>query len=1296
MPHFLSLAALASHAEATDLAQYLDRDLATLFAAVPTGSRARTVVSTLQRTQKLGTLRALLDSPTACAELRAHLGSSGEQALASQLGIMLERLAASARAPLRQKVQRRRDVDEAATAPIAPPAPRTVAPGSGLRLDMEGAELAALLELHPGLVAVAQSYLQWTPIEHARRPTQRHATQTTRIDHLVVLPTGELAPQAPDSVRVNALDRLRKALARIERAATDHTQRMTGPALADLDLEWLRSELVALRLRLHAPALSRPTAELRLYRVHVRTDMGQLQIYDDSAPELCRGHGWEPTRIRVADDGARVLAASQTAHTCTITLGAIDFAIDACRSADEMMLTFAQTARQPQWERLLRDLDPLVAAYVPKEGATEAEPLGWRLKGDPHPTALDPVLIGATKTGKLRTKKVALADVRAKPALWALPADGRAATELAPDLDRLWEYDRQAPGGRLGRALRALVGHPRVVAGDPPVLVTIHEATLRLSVTPRPDGGATLGFVGAHGPIALDDVIAAFRLGSGGVLIEVEPAAGRVTLTSYAPAMPNLAEVLQRRSTGVPSDGMPALLARLDALQRTMPVDVPDAMRGQAVEPDPRLVVQMAATGPTSLRLDARIRLYDGAPLVVPGEGHDIVQVQRDGLRLWARRTRADEPEFAAGTLDGLPLPDAARLDAWSWGLADDAALELVEALQARTGLEVLWADAKPRRVSGTAQLADLRLHVTDRRDWFGVAGGFEIDGTHLDLATALEALRGRRTFVQVDAERWVRISEQLRRALDEALALLHLGRDGVTLPALHAGVLATLGAADVAATAKWHGVVDRIRAAAQLEPEVPATLGAELRPYQREGFQWLARLALWSPGALLCDDMGLGKTVQALGLLLLRRALGPALVVAPTSVVFNWQREVERFASGPGGLQVHIYGTGPRDKVLSALGPGDVVVASYDLVARDIERFQARHFGTLVVDEAQAIKNPETRRAKAICALDAGFRVGLTGTPLENHIGELWSLARALIPGLLGSWDQFRSRFVATAADDPHGDRRKALARTVRPFLLRRLKRDVLRDLPPRTETRLSVELSEGERQLYDGVRLAALTELTESAGDLPPEQRRFQVLAALTRLRQLACHPRLVDPASTLPSAKLDRLEEVILTLKDEGHRALVFSQFTRHLALVRERLDAAGVTYRYLDGSTPEKQRRTEVDAFQAGLGDVFLISLKAGGTGLNLTAADYVLHLDPWWNPAVEDQATDRTHRIGQTRAVTVYRLVARGTIEEAILALHATKRSLVADVLDGSGQAAGLTTEDLVALIRQGTGEQLEM
>ncbi|HEY0993879.1 MAG TPA: DEAD/DEAH box helicase, partial [Kofleriaceae bacterium] len=397
-----------------------------------------------------------------------------------------------------------------------------------------------------------------------------------------------------------------------------------------------------------------------------------------------------------------------------------------------------------------------------------------------------------------------------------------------------------------------------------------------------------------------------------------------------------------------------------------------------------------------------------------------------------------------------------------------------------------------------------------------------------------------------------------------------------------------------------------------------------------------------------------------------------------------NWVHELERFAPT---LTPVLYGEqADRARVLARLRKKDVVIASYGLLVRDADELAKTPFATLVLDEAQALKNANTHRARAARKLDAQFRIALSGTPFENHLGELWSLFAIVFPGLLGSWEQFRERFAGPIERGKDADARAALSRVLRPFLLRRTKQEVARELPSRTEIAVPVVLSKDEWELYEDARLAAIAEIDRQGKKVREEQRRFQILAALTRLRLLASHPRLYDGRSEVASSKLRRLLELLDELRSEGHRALVFSQFTSHLALVAGELDRAGYTSLYLDGATPAAERARRIARFQAGEADVFLLSLKAGGTGINLTAADYVIHLDPWWNPAVEDQATDRAHRIGQTRPVTVYRLIARGTIEEQIVAMHGDKRALVAGVLDGTDVAARLTTKDLLALL----------
>lgn len=362
------------------------------------------------------------------------------------------------------------------------------------------------------------------------------------------------------------------------------------------------------------------------------------------------------------------------------------------------------------------------------------------------------------------------------------------------------------------------------------------------------------------------------------------------------------------------------------------------------------------------------------------------------------------------------------------------------------------------------------------------------------------------------------------------------------------------------------------------------------------------------------------------------------------------------------------------------------MLVTSYGLLHQEADRLAAVSWRMVVLDEAQAIKNAETRRAQASQRLQAAFRVALTGTPIENYLDELWSLFNIVNPGLLGSQESFQRRFVTPIERDRDPAARDALRALIRPFILRRTKSAVLSELPPRTEMTIEVDLAEDERAFYEALRRKAL-ESIEGLGGSAPGQRRIHILAEIMRLRRACCHPGLVDPSTTLPGAKLGVFLDLVQELIRNHHKALVFSQFVGQLDRVRAALDALAIRYQYLDGSTPAKERERAVAAFQAGEGAVFLISLRAGGLGLNLTAADYVIHLDPWWNPAVEDQASDRAHRIGQQRPVTVYRLIVDECIEQKILRLHKDKRDLAADILEGSEVSGRLSEEALLDLLR---------
>jgi superfamily II DNA or RNA helicase len=470
-----------------------------------------------------------------------------------------------------------------------------------------------------------------------------------------------------------------------------------------------------------------------------------------------------------------------------------------------------------------------------------------------------------------------------------------------------------------------------------------------------------------------------------------------------------------------------------------------------------------------------------------------------------------------------------------------------------------------------------------------------------------------------------------------------------------------------------------------------PRTLKADLRPYQKDGFSWLVFLHELNSGGILADDMGLGKTVQAIALLLwakskYKRKLN--LVVAPTSVVPNWEREIAKFAPG---LKTVVWQGPNRSQRAPELEKADVMITSYALLRRDEELLQALDLRYVILDEAQHIKNPMSQTARSAKKLSSERRLALTGTPIENRLSELWSIFDFVSPGLLGTLKTFEER-IARPIDRGDMDTAQRLRGTIKPFVMRRLKRDVAADLPDKIEQEMIVPLAEEQSTLYKQVlgqvRKSVLSEVEKKG----VSKAQIQILAALTRLRQVACDPRLMKLPDTDfdadDSGKLGALREIIDEAIDGNHRVLVFSQFVEMLNHIRAALDTDGVQYEYLDGST--KDRIERVDHFNEDTSvPVFLISLKAGGTGLNLTGADTVVHFDPWWNPAVEDQATDRAHRIGQTKNVNVYKLIAAGTVEEKILELSAKKRELVSNVLSTEGSPLkGLTKADVENLFSE--------
>jgi superfamily II DNA or RNA helicase len=752
-----------------------------------------------------------------------------------------------------------------------------------------------------------------------------------------------------------------------------------------------------------------------------------------------------------------------------------------------------------------------------------------------------------------------------------------------------------------------------------------------------------------------------------------------------------IALLREHGSVRVPVEQSEEFLAELLRQPRLPPVDLPEELRYEEVRltPRPRLTVKPLKNGAYGDQLHGELSFdYDG---VVMAHG------QADCGLLQTTRRRILLRDFDAERAAELRLHPLG----WRWGTPDylrrSRRLELAARHLPAVVRELTaegWHIEAEGKVYRTAGKFDLQ--VSSGVDWFELRAAVEFDDKVVQLPELLAAMRRGEKMVKLGDGSLGLLPEVWLKQYGLLAGLGDTRGDHVRFKRTQAGLLDALLAAQPEARcdARFAQVRDELRSFAGIQALAPpAGFEGALRPYQRDALGWFDFLRRFGFGGCLADDMGLGKTVQVLAMLEARRELrerrssstspvGPSLAVVPKSLIFNWKQEAARFSPR---LRVLDHTGSERLKGGAHFEDYDLVLTTYATLRNDAVDFKDVRFDYVILDEAQAIKNADSVSAKSARLLQAHHRLALSGTPIENHLGELWSLFEFLNPGMLGAAAVFKMTDGATR--NPDVDTRKLLARALRPFLLRRTKEQVLRELPPKFEQTLYCELDTRQRGLYDQLRdhyRAALLKRVRTDGI---ERVRIQILEALLRLRQAAIHPGLLDKDRVSePSAKLDMLLPRVLEVIEEGHKTLVFSQFTGMLAILRRHLDREGVPYEYLDGKT--RDRQTCVERFQTDPAcKLFLISLKAGGVGLNLTAAQYVFLLDPWWNPAVEAQAIDRAHRIGQTSQVFAYRLIARGTVEEKVLELQNTKRDL-ADAIVGANEGIirNLGSEDLELLL----------
>ncbi|HEX2671402.1 MAG TPA: DEAD/DEAH box helicase, partial [Polyangiaceae bacterium] len=808
-------------------------------------------------------------------------------------------------------------------------------------------------------------------------------------------------------------------------------------------------------------------------------------------------------------------------------------------------------------------------------------------------------------------------------------SDGRRATlaelhalyaELPPEDQRVLDCTREQHNGQRDftpEAPEALIGHPRVVNGlRARAPVEVARGTPRIET--REERGYVQVFVEPQNA----------ALG-----VNVVPESETRLLVYRVPEAIFRASEALRGGARVPKSHERELLAVLGKLAERVEVRSPELGSERAVEADATPCVRFALhAGAWLVQLGVRPFSEQGR-FFLAGVGRAQLNAYSGGQRLRCERDLQLERDKnlalrqACPTLSSPPDPDEqSPFDTPdSWTLGEEGVLQLLSELRdAGLPCALEWPESGAMKLSALASSKTLHGRLRTDKGWYLVTGGMRIDSvTEITLNELLRApALGNGRFVRLASGAYVEIEARIRRVLAALRAVNSTPRTAAELrlpqSAIHA--LSELNAPDSGfqLDVESQGWLERVARLSRKEFVVPSDLRATLRPYQIEGYRWLSALSELGLGACLADDMGLGKTIQILALILARvsEGSGPTLVVAPTSVCGNWLAEIARFAPTLTALD---YSGKQRAEHLAALsGPANsasVVVCSYTLLQQDQAELSALNWGMVVLDEAQFIKNPQSLRAKAAYSLSAKQRIAATGTPVENHLGDVWGIFRFLNPGLLGDWQHFKHTFLMPVERDAGRESTELLQKLLRPFLLRRLKRDVLSDLPPLTEVQHDVQLSADESLRYALLRKQIHQKLYTVHGK---RNNKLEVLAEIMRLRRFCCHPALVFPDAPRECSKIDAFLDLVEELRENQHRALVFSQFVDFLAMVREQLDERRIRYEYLDGSTPQAERQARVAAFQEGDAPLFLISLKAGGFGLNLTAADYVIHLDPWWN------------------------------------------------------------------------------
>lgn len=1065
---------------------------------------------------------------------------------------------------------------------------------------------------------------------------------------------------APRSFQEAGIEYLQQAKKNTQEAYEEEEEllRRTPSTLPAIESLW--SRLCTLRARIRNVASPRKHNERLGHRIWVEENPPTI-IYKEETQAWCGDNRWPEIRIDL--QSSPTIMRCQCTHgkrgQCSIGLSAIDTVLlslcDPSRNRQHQNLEHLLST--PRWSRQLEHFDKSIL-----EKESEKGELGWRLKITKiQGVTLIPVLCSKTNSGDWKHKQIDF------ETLWQWVDSTQISKEEQQRIRLLWPEREDTLKGITHKhrqalhhmAISTLINHPRVFLGarakSP---ISIQEMHLRIHAFTR---NKMIHFqlkCGEHTIEAHEFEHYIQHRTAGGIWIHDK----KEMLYVIDLSLKKQSLIRSILELQLPEEAKDELRKRIPKISKTIPLSLTEELECPSIPTNSSPIFQLELKSSQKFEVTAIVRPIHLAR--IPGEGEEKIYEYHQGDHVSGNRNLLLE----INRLDKSIIKLSLNKNQKKWIFSEpNRILSLVDELR-ESNYPTEWIGTSITQ----AKKEDLKTKISFDSQGFTIDGSIDIDGG-VPLTQLLIAVREHRPFINIHGAKWLALSTELRRNLLTLADAIQPVQEKLFLSQQHIPVVHSILTEAIKPT-EWLEKVQKM----EKPPILPSleSIKATLRPYQHKGYQWLFELSQWSPGACLADDMGLGKTIQTLSFLSTQE--GPFLVVGPTSLAMNWYYETQKFCPD---LSPSVYRGENRKNLLRHLRPKDLLITSYNLLTRDIQDLQNVKFSVFVLDEAQAIKNPQTARSKAAQKISADFILTLTGTPIENHLSDLWSLFRVTNPGLLGSQAQFYKRFIKD-------NRREALAQLLSPFLLRRLKSQVATDLPERIEIEDYIDLSISERTFYTKVYASVLSKLNF----YNPEQR-FQMLAALTKLRQISCHPRLVDPTFVGTSSKVERCIDLLLQMRAMNRKVLIFSQFVQLLQIVKSRAEQENLSYCYLDGSLSLEKREEQVETFQRGEKDCFFISLKAGGSGLNLTIASEVILLDPWWNPAVEAQAADRSHRIGQTQQVSIYRLISRNTIEASIINLHQKKKEVAAHLLQDRDQI--LSIHEIRSILTNPVSESIE-